>query len=245
MIQGYGYGGWKNVVIRGMHHEHHLSVGAASYAVCIDSPDCGLILDDLALAGANITNKGGIWIKSSTNPRNIKIRNVYNDGDWSPILKDDFNSVTITSKLDRLDEYSVSPRVHAYNSGTQSLSNATWTAITLDTEWFDTEAMHSIASETSKVTIVTPGVYRIVGSIAYASNSTGLRYAGLRTGGSTYIASAVLSALTGEVTKLSVETVRYLAAGTYVELMGHQTSTGSLNSVVNDGAPALVLHLIP
>ena len=42
---------------------------------------------------------------------------------------------------------------------TQSFTNNTLTAITFDNEAFDTDSMHSTISNTSRITINTPGVY--------------------------------------------------------------------------------------
>jgi hypothetical protein len=65
--------------------------------------------------------------------------------------------------------------VRVTRSTAQSISNATYTAITWDTETYDTDTMHSIVSNTERLTATTAGVYVISAAIGVANSATGSR----------------------------------------------------------------------
>jgi hypothetical protein len=122
----------------------------------------------------------------------------------------------------------------AYQAGSaQSISNATLTAVTFDSERFDTDGYHSTSSNTSRFTVPAGmgGKYLLGGVVEFAANATGARSIALRLNGSTYIAFETIQAATagGQETRLSVETVYDLLAGEYVEVYVSQVSGGSLN----------------
>jgi hypothetical protein len=73
-------------------------------------------------------------------------------------------------------------------SANQSVSNATATAVTWDTELKDTDAFHSTSSNTSRVTIPAGkgGMYLVTGQLSFASNSTGLRNCEIKKNGVGY-----------------------------------------------------------
>lgn len=122
------------------------------------------------------------------------------------------------------------PTVRAYNSAALSiLDNGAFQALTLDSERWDTDAMHSTSSNTSRLTCVTPGVYDIVGHAEFASNATGARVLRVLLNGATPIAVQTNPALSGNVHRLSVAAQYRLAAGDYVELQAFQNSGGALN----------------
>lgn len=121
----------------------------------------------------------------------------------------------------------------AYQAGSaQSIANATLTAVTFDSERFDTDGFHSTSSNTSRFTVPAGmgGKYLLGGVVEFAANATGARSIALRLNGSTYIAFETIQAATagGQETRLSVETVYDLLAGEYVEVYVSQVSGGSL-----------------
>lgn len=67
--------------------------------------------------------------------------------------------------------------VSVYNSAAQTISNATFTTVTFDSEWFDTDAFHSTSSNTGRLTVPAnfAGYYRIEAKVFFASNGTGSR----------------------------------------------------------------------
>jgi len=66
---------------------------------------------------------------------------------------------------------------HLYKSGTQSINNSTDTALTWDSEQFDTDTFHSTSTNTSRITIPSgkAGKYLFTGRINWATNATGSR----------------------------------------------------------------------
>lgn len=125
----------------------------------------------------------------------------------------------------------------AYRTTTQSLNTATWTAIGLDAEDFDTATYHDNATNNSRMTVPTTGKYVAFGGIAFASNATGTRYIGIwknsiATGSvlaNTNRAASSESALNNNL-DISTGPVA-LTAGDYVELAGYQNSGGALNVI--------------
>jgi hypothetical protein len=101
-------------------------------------------------------------------------------------------------------------------STNQSINNTTETAITWDTEEFDSNDLHSLTSNTSRITAQKAGFYLIIGDIAFAGHSdAGQRYASLVYNGGTAIATASITNVTGtaDVRHLQVSAIYYLKAG--------------------------------
>jgi hypothetical protein len=119
------------------------------------------------------------------------------------------------------------------NSAVQTLSNSTNTAITFDTETFDTNAYHSTVTNTSRITIPVgyAGYYRITGAVAYASNATGLRSAKVYKNGTSIFHYSVTAVATGNPASTAVSFIANLAEGDYLELYAFQNSGGNLDTV--------------
>lgn len=140
------------------------------------------------------------------------------------------------------------PHARAYNSGNQSLNDVTLTAITFDSEVYDngtTTEQHSTSSSTSRFTCQVPGLYAVTGYITWDVNSTGARGAFLRFGGSTYLAGEVSAAAVSPDNDRSCVSTQYrFAVGEYVELVGYQSSGGSLNALGGDNFTNLCWHWV-
>ena len=118
-----------------------------------------------------------------------------------------------------------------YNSAAITLTTATETLLTFNSERFDTNGLHSPSSNPGRLTAPSSGVYLISAHLTFASNATGIRYAYIRLNGSTIIARAKLptSGSGGLDDWLSISTICWLAAGDYVEVFAFQNSGGNLN----------------
>lgn len=111
-------------------------------------------------------------------------------------------------------------------------TGGTGTALTYDTDRYDTDAIHDIASVTTRLTAPAAGYYRIGACVRFASNATGYRQVFLRINGATVIASLIVDAVATTVTDIVLAGVDYLLAqGDYVECLVVQTSGGNLNVV--------------
>ena len=120
----------------------------------------------------------------------------------------------------------------AYHNVDQAIPNNTWTAVALNSELYDTDAIHDNVTNNSRLTCKTAGVYVITGHIDLEESTTGLRSLFIRLNGTTYIAEYQSNNVEGGpgfswIT--SIATIYKLAVNDYVELMIRQTSGGSLD----------------
>jgi len=123
--------------------------------------------------------------------------------------------------------------VLVYQSAGQSMSNATATVITFNSESYDTDAFHSTSSNTSRLTVPAgkAGYYLVFGQLAYPGNATGQRQAEIlinASGG--YAKNVALNNGSSYITTPSFSTVLPLAVADYVELGGYQDSGTALTN---------------
>lgn len=115
-------------------------------------------------------------------------------------------------------------------SSAQSITSGTDVAISWDTEVWDNDSMVDIAGQPTRVTIKTPGTYRITGAAQFASNATGNRYAMVKLNGSATINSQDgRVAMSGAVTSLLTVVDLVLVVNDYIELYVNQGSGAGLN----------------
>jgi hypothetical protein len=136
----------------------------------------------------------------------------------------------------------------AYNNGTQSIPNTTDTALTFDTEDYDTDGYHSTSANTSRMTIPTgkAGKYLVHGHTTYAvGNTTGDRILVIRKNGSDVPGSGVsVVPHTGSVLlRLDTTAIVDLAVGDYVEAFAFQSSGGNLNAGATTGGDSSSLEI--
>ncbi|WP_239404634.1 hypothetical protein [Frankia sp. Cj3] len=122
-------------------------------------------------------------------------------------------------------------------SGTQSIPNATATALTFDLESVDNRNGHSTSSNTSRYTFQETGLYLLGGMVSFAGNTTGERAIALRYNNTLDIGGSSASSVGATDQGLSVLTVNPGTAGDYIELRAYQGSGGSLNSNNTFGNP--------
>jgi len=123
----------------------------------------------------------------------------------------------------------------AYKSANQTLSNATFTALTYNTELFDTDAFHDNSTNTTRMTIPAgkAGKYLVTGLTSYAGNATGVRQAAIYKNGSVFVYNGVPGATVTDI-YVTNSLVMDLLVGDYIEIFGYQNSGGNL--VVYGGA---------
>lgn len=119
-----------------------------------------------------------------------------------------------------------------YNSGAQSCANATWVAMTADSEVFDTNSLHSTSVNTSRITIPTgfDGIWLISAYTAHAFNAAGGRGLAIKKNGTSFELTnhqpAIAATYGNAITTCGTLS---LAAGDYVEALTWQLSGGNLN----------------
>jgi len=117
-------------------------------------------------------------------------------------------------------------------TATQSISNTTFTALTWDTEDYDTDAFHNTSTNTSRITIPSGkgGYYLFSGSVGFDLNATGARLLRLyKNGTDLQTITGLASAGSGDFTHIPFSFVLSLVATDYIELYTYQASGGSLN----------------
>lgn len=136
----------------------------------------------------------------------------------------------------------VQPRIpfrhvgRAFATSGQSLADATWTAIALADESFDTGNFHSTSSNNSRVTPTVAGYYRFTGTGSFESQSTGVGLdVAIRKNGSDFQGSPVRIPGTSTIAAQQVSVIVSMnGSSDYVELMMRQDSAGSDNTQIND-----------
>lgn len=143
----------------------------------------------------------------------------------------DSRSMAQTSMFERR-----TPSIKVYRTAAQSISNTTATAISFPTgsatEAWDTDALHSLSSNPTRITIPNglAGKWLVQGSIEWAGNATGYRWAQILLNASQVANVTMASTGAAPDTHQFISTILQLNAGDYVELYGTQSSGGPLNA---------------
>ena len=122
----------------------------------------------------------------------------------------------------------------AYLGGNQSITNNTATALTYNSESFDTDAFHDNSTNTSRFTIPSGkgGKYRFDAQVQFnqvAGAEAGLRSAAFFKNGAQVTAGVLMNTSTDESTAFNTSYVVELVATDYVEVFVYQTQGGSVN----------------
>ena len=116
-----------------------------------------------------------------------------------------------------------------YRTTNQTIANGTYTIITFDAESYDTDAFHSTATNTGRMTVPAgkAGKDLISGFVGFASNNTGYRLIRLQKNGSTvsYFSATPFS---GDTNTVPLSYTIDLAVADYIELNAYQNSGGNL-----------------
>jgi hypothetical protein len=121
----------------------------------------------------------------------------------------------------------------AHHSANQSIPHAVNTVVALNSERFDSDpngAMHDLATNNSRVTIRTTGVYHVGCCVSWATGPLGRRLVELLVNGSVVIArDDQQHASTTEPFAQTLQTVYSLTATDYVEIRVNQQTGAALN----------------
>jgi len=84
---------------------------------------------------------------------------------------------------------SSNPAVSVYATSDQTIPNATWTALTWDSEQLDIDSIHNPASNPTRLTSVTSGYYLVTGMAQFRSASNAVALAArIKVNGATVVA---------------------------------------------------------
>lgn len=120
-----------------------------------------------------------------------------------------------------------------YNNANISINNNTDTALTFNSERYDSSAIHSTSTNTGRLTFPVAGKWRVHGNVRFAANATGIRAVYIVLNGTTIIGN-VLGNNTGATFQptLQVSADYGFALNDYVTLNVFQDSGGALNVLV-------------
>jgi hypothetical protein len=123
------------------------------------------------------------------------------------------------------------PSCRVYNDASISVNDSASTALTFNTERWDNNNIHSLSTNTDRLTCRKSGKYQICGNVAFAANATGIRQLHIKLNGSTILALSQKDAVAGGVlgTVIALSTQYVLDSGDYVQLLVYQNSGGALN----------------
>lgn len=143
-------------------------------------------------------------------------------------LQDSFEDISLRFPVG-VQDVGNRPSCRVYNNAAISINNTTLTALTFNSERYDDpiNAMHSVSSNTGRITVVVPGVYTIGASIAWDSNATGDRLIGIQLNGSTILDQRRQATTT--TSEQGVNTQYRLVATDFLEVVVRQSSGGALN----------------
>lgn len=125
------------------------------------------------------------------------------------------------------------PAVSLRNSANISLADNTLVLLTFDTEFHDTDSMHSTVSNTGRITFTTGGLYLVSGICGFTANSTGYRTILFRANGDGVNrgVNQVAAITSADSTICYGAFTRVFAAGDYVEMYAIQNSGSTLNAL--------------
>lgn len=126
-----------------------------------------------------------------------------------------------------------SPGARVYHDAAQAIVTATGTVLAFNSERWDTDAIHDLVTNNSRLTCKTAGKYAVLANVAFGTNATGHREVYIRKNGVTIVAYATVPAVAtaGSNTLLPVSCAEDLAVDDYLEVVVWQNSGGSINIV--------------
>ncbi len=128
------------------------------------------------------------------------------------------------------------PMVRVHRGGTMSLTTGVETEVLFDAELIDTHSMHSLVSNTGRLTVPTgwSGYWNVRAGFRWAANNTGRRYCRIKVNGSTIIASADHDVSGTGYAEGQVSCLFTGAPTDYFGVYAYQDSGGNLD-LQNDG----------
>lgn len=123
----------------------------------------------------------------------------------------------------------------AWHSAAQSPATGVLTGLAFDSEYWDTDDMHDLAVNNTRLTFNTAGIYVVGAHLTWAANGVGTREAQILKNNATILDLWKSLSYAGAVNHSRLSTVDKFDAGDYIEVKVLQDSGGALavNSVAN------------
>jgi len=154
-----------------------------------------------------------------------------------------------------IDAHTVGPtqtqarnRAQVYNSSDQTTANNTAFLMLWNSEFWDSNSLHSTSSNTSRITVPTggnTGVWMLLAVISWTSNATGSRWVQFFKNGAALGVPSIVAPVSGTVTNQAYSVVDDApAVGDYYEVKVTQTSGGNLDVFGSTGGSSFsAVHL--
>lgn len=121
------------------------------------------------------------------------------------------------------------PTAQAYNASNLAIAHNTATTLTLNSEAYDTDTMHSTSANTGRITFTTAGVYIVTLDVVWKNHATGDRSVAIRKNGTDTLASDTKDAGGADLSVgHAISILEEFSAADYVEARVTQTSGVSL-----------------
>jgi len=114
-----------------------------------------------------------------------------------------------------------------YNSSNITVPTSTWTALTFNSERWDSDGIHSTSSNTSRLTCQTAGKYLVSADIQWAVGATATRIMRVYLNGATPVSTVNVGPVSQGYPALNTATVLDLDIGDYIEVKVWQNTGGS------------------
>lgn len=124
----------------------------------------------------------------------------------------------------------VQPKCKVYNSAAQTIATATVTAITWNSESWDTGDMHSTSTNTDRITAAVAGYYHVTAQATLSANASGIRRIYLYVDGAEVQRKTYDNMGAAYATFMDISADLYLAASSYVDVRVDQDSGGNLTT---------------
>lgn len=136
------------------------------------------------------------------------------------------------------------PACRAYHNVNVSMANSAETVVSLNSERWDTDAMHSTVTNNNRIMVNTSGLYLVTFNFKFAASATGERMGRIRwtSGVSTIVIGEEWdnSPSGGQPMATAIATVYKAAVADYFDTSVFQTSGGALNLLSdNNNSPEL------
>jgi len=119
---------------------------------------------------------------------------------------------------------------YAYRTTAFTLTTAVQTAVPFPLERFDTDGIHDLVVNNSRLTCQTAGIYMMGGASRFTSNTTGVRALSIRLNGAA-LWQREWDTNQNDSVFAGVSGMYQLAVADYIELFAYQTSGGNLDLI--------------
>lgn len=145
-----------------------------------------------------------------------------------PITEDEATTIDTDADTQSLVQLSAQARVgvRVYNSAAQALTTGVAATLTFDSERWDTNAQHSVVTNTSRLTCAVAGPHHLFASVAFTASATGIRRIHLLKNGAVILARVNQAGQSTEINVLALNTVEELVVGDYIEVIAYANTTG-------------------